>query len=82
MTSETVYSNEICALTSFSVGTLEGRDAMMALEYATSHQGYMKGLRERLLLALNPDQARELAQGLLLAANAADMGQPPSKIRN
>jgi hypothetical protein len=82
MTSETVYSDQICALTSFSVGTLEGRDAMMVLEYATSPQGYMTGLRERLLLALNPHQARELADGLLLAAKAAEMGKPPTKIRS
>jgi hypothetical protein len=55
---------------------------MMVLEYATSPQGYMTGLRERLLLALNPDQARELAEGLLLAAKAAEMGKPPTKIRS
>jgi|UPI0004BAB837 hypothetical protein len=54
----------------------------MVLEYASSLDAYTAGVRQRLLIALNPHQAQELAEGLLMAAESASMGQPPTSLRS
>jgi hypothetical protein len=77
-----IVRNEIKALTSFTVGTLDERDAMMVIEYAETPDDYVAGIRRKLPVAMTPKQARELAAGLLMAANSASMGQPPSETSN
>lgn len=69
---------QIGALTSFSVGTLDGRDAMMVIEMATTPEEYESGVRRKLPVAMTPEHARELGVALLLAARAAAMGETPS----
>jgi hypothetical protein len=68
----------IGALTSFSVGTLDGRDAMMVIELATTPEEYELGIRRQMPVAMTPEHARELGEALLLAARAAEMGEAPS----
>ena len=68
----------IGALTSFSVGTLDGRDAMMVIELATTPEEYERGIRHQMPVAMTPEHARELGEALLLAARAAQMGEAPS----
>ena len=71
----------IGALTSFSVGTLDGRDAMMVIEISTP-DGFTKGIRHQMPVAMTPEHARELGEALLLAAKAAFMGDTPSSAMN
>ena len=73
---------EIGALTSFSVGTIDGRDAMMVIELATSPEDFKRGIRHQMPVAMTPEHARELGEALLLAAKAALMGDSPSRILN
>ncbi|WP_230533380.1 hypothetical protein [Microvirga roseola] len=61
----------IGALTSFSVGTLDGRDAMMVIELATTPEEFERGIRRQMPVAMTPEHARELCEALLLAAKAA-----------
>lgn len=68
----------IGALTSFSVGTLDGRDAMMVIELASSPEEFSRGIRRQMPVAMTPEHARELGEALLLAAKAALMGDTPS----
>lgn len=68
----------IGALTSFSVGTLDGRDTMMVIELATSPEEFKRGIRHHMPVAMTPEHARELGEALLLAARAAEMGEAPS----
>jgi len=68
----------IGALTNFSVGTLDGRDAMMVIELATTTEEYERGIRRQMPVAMTPEHARELGEALLLAAKAAQMGEAPS----
>jgi hypothetical protein len=68
----------IGALTSFSVGTLDGRGAMMVIELATTTEEYERGIRRQMPVAMTPEHARELGEALLLAAKAAQMGDAPS----
>ena len=72
----------IGALTSFSVGTLDGRDAMMVIELATTPEEYEQGIRRQMPVAMTPEHARELGEALLLAAKAAQMGDAPSYAMN
>lgn len=72
----------ISALTRFSVGTLDGRDAMMVIELATTSGEFAKDVRHRLPIAMTPTHARELGQALLLAAEAAQMGDAASSAVN
>lgn len=72
----------IGALTSFSVGTLDGRDAMMVIELATTPEEFAQGIRHKLPVAMTPEHARELGNALLLAARAAQMGAPPTSAVN
>jgi hypothetical protein len=67
----------IGALTSFSVGTLDGRDAMMVIEISTPGE-FSRGIRHQMPVAMTPEHARELGEALLLAAHAALMGEAPS----
>jgi hypothetical protein len=71
----------IGALTSFSVGTLDGRDAMMVIEISTP-EGFNRGIRHQMPVAMTPEHARELGEALLLAAQAAYMGEAPSQAVN
>lgn len=68
----------IGALTSFSVGTLDGRDAVMVIELATNPDDYKRGVRHQMPVAMTPESARELGEALLLAARAVQMGEAPS----
>lgn len=68
----------IGAMTSFSVGTLDGRDAMMVIELATTPEEFAQGIRRQMPVAMTPEHARELGEALLLAARAAQMGEAPS----
>lgn len=70
--------NAIGALTSFSVGTLDGRDTMMVIELATSPEEFKQGIRHQMPVAMTPEHARELGEALLLAAEAAQMGEEPT----
>lgn len=72
----------IGALTSFSVGTLDGRDAMMVIELASSPEDFANGVRRQMPVAMTPEHARELGEALLLAAQAAQMGDTPSHTFN
>jgi hypothetical protein len=82
MSDEPITADQISAVTSFSVGVLEGRDAMMVIEYARTPEELLSGVRQRHLLALTPQQARELAEGLMMAAQSAGMGAAPTRSRN
>jgi hypothetical protein len=82
MTKQRIDRGAINALTSFSVGTLDGRDAMMVIEYAPSPEDLVAGVRKQLPIAMTPAQAKELAEGLLMAAASAGMGAPPSAASN
>lgn len=66
------------ALTSFSVGTLDGRDAMMVIEVAASPEELRNGIRRQMPVAMTAQHARELGEALLLAAKAAMMGDMPT----
>ena len=68
----------IGALTSFSVGTLDSCDAMMVIEMATTPEEYDRGIRHQMPIAMTPEHARELGEALLLAAQAAMMGDTPT----
>jgi hypothetical protein len=72
----------IGALTSFSVGTLDGCDAMMVIEMATTPEEYDRGIRHQMPIAMTPEHARELGEALLLAAKAAMMGDAPTYAMN
>ena len=72
----------IGALTSFSVGTLGDRDAMMVIELATTPEEFERGIRRQMPVAMTPEHARELGQGVLLAAKAAMMGEMPTYAMN
>lgn len=74
--------DEIGALTRFSVGTINGRDAMMVIELATTPEDFAHGIRHRMPIAMTPDHARELGQALLLAAEAARIGNPLTEAVN
>ena len=54
----------IGALTSFSVGTLDGRDAMMVIELATTPEEYERGIRHQMPVAMTPEHARELGEAI------------------
>jgi hypothetical protein len=68
----------IGALTSFSVGTLGDRDAMMVIELAQTTDEFERGIRHKMPVAMTPEHARELGEALLLAAKAALMGEMPT----
>jgi hypothetical protein len=68
----------IGALTGFSVGTLDGRDAMMVIEIAANAEDFAQGIRHKMPVAMTPERARELGEALLMAAAAANMGDAPS----
>ena len=68
----------IGALTGFSVGTLDGRDAMMVIEIAANAEDYAQGILHKMPVAMTPERARELGEALLMAAAAAFMGESPS----
>ena len=68
----------IGALTGFSVGTLDGRDAMMVIEIAANAEDFAHGIRHKMPVAMTPERARELGEALLMAAAAAIMGDAPS----
>ncbi|MBZ6075178.1 hypothetical protein [Microvirga puerhi] len=72
----------IGALTSFSVGTLDGRDAMMVIEIAATPDEFARGIRHQMPVAMTADRARELGEALLLAAEAALMGDTPTGALN
>ena len=72
----------IGALTGFSVGTLDGRDAMMVIEIAANADDYAQGIRHQMPVAMTPERARELGEALLMAAEAALMGDAPSNLVN
>ncbi|AWM86388.1 hypothetical protein C4E04_06310 [Microvirga sp. 17 mud 1-3] len=72
----------IGALTSFSVGTLDGRDAMMVIEIAATPDDFARGIRHQMPVAMTADRARELGEALLMAAEAALMGDAPSNSVN
>lgn len=72
----------IGALTSFSVGTIDGRDAMMVIELATTPDEFVKGIRHQMPVAMTPTHARELGEALLLAAEVAQMGEAPTESLN
>lgn len=74
--------NDIGAMTNFSVGTLDGSDAMMVIEMASTPEDYRRGVRHQVPIAMTADHARELAEALLLAAEAAQMGKTPSEAVN
>ena len=71
----------IGALTNFSVGTLDGRDAMMVIEITVPH-ARTRGVRHQMPVAMTPEHARELGEALLLAAQAAQMGDAPTNVIN
>jgi hypothetical protein len=72
----------IGALTRFSVGTIDGRDAMMVIELATTPDEFARGIRHQMPIAMTPAHARELGNALLLAAEAAQMGEAASSAVN
>jgi hypothetical protein len=72
----------IGALTSFSVGTIDGRDAMMVIELATTPDEFARGIRHQMPVAMTPAHARELGEALLLAAEVAQMGVAPTETMN
>ncbi|MBF9233648.1 hypothetical protein [Microvirga alba] len=72
----------IGALTSFSVGTLDGRDAMMVIELAKTPAEFAQGIRHQMPVAMTPEHALELGEALLLAARAALMGNAPTHALN
>jgi hypothetical protein len=47
---------------------------MMVIELATSPEEFAKGIRRHMPVAMTPEHARELGEALLLAAQAAQMG--------
>lgn len=63
-------------LTSYSVGTLDGNEAMMVIEFAGTPLDFLDGIRYSLPLVLSPEQARDLGRALALAADAAESGIP------
>jgi hypothetical protein len=67
-------AGEAGTLTSYSVGTLDGREAMMVLDFARTPEDLVFGTRYKLPLAMSPELARGLGKALLIAAEAADMG--------
>jgi hypothetical protein len=66
---------EAGTLTSYSVGTVDDREAMMVVEFARTPEDLALGPRYKLPLAMSAELARELGQALLLAASAAEMGE-------
>jgi hypothetical protein len=72
----------IGALTGFSVGTLDGRDAMMVIELAKTPAEFEQGIRHQMPVAMTPEHALELGEALMLAARAALMGDTPTHAVN
>jgi hypothetical protein len=71
----------IGALTSFSVGTLDGRDPMMVIEIAIPDER-RRDVRHQMPVAMTVAHARELAEALLLAAEASLMGPTENEMLN
>ncbi|MEE1656940.1 hypothetical protein VB618_12090 [Microvirga sp. CF3062] len=82
MSQITLCPDQINALTSFSVGTLDDRDAMMVLEVAVTSEDFCEGARCQVPLTMTPEMARDLAYGLMAAADCAEMGPSPTIARN
>jgi hypothetical protein len=50
---------------------LDGQDVAIELEYSCSPEELRAGVTKSMLLAMTPDQARQLAKALLAAADTA-----------
>jgi hypothetical protein len=70
--------DSVGAMMSFSVGVLGGRDPMMVIELASSQEDLSQGIRRKMPVAMTAEHARELGEALLLAAEAAMMGDTPT----
>lgn len=68
-------TDEAGTLTSYSVGTLDDREAMMVLEFARTPEDLVFGTRYKLPLAMSAELARGLGEALRLAAETVAMGQ-------
>ncbi|MCB5173682.1 hypothetical protein [Microvirga lenta] len=75
-------AGEAGTLTSYSVGTVDGREAMMVLDFARTPEDLVFGTRYKLPLAMSAELARGLGQALLIAAEAAEMGASKSDAMN
>jgi hypothetical protein len=70
--------SEIGTLESFSVGLLDDQEVMAVIAFARNVEDFICGACEQAGICMSVRQARELAQALLLAAQAADMGPAPT----
>jgi len=78
MSQNNLIADQINALTSFSVGTLDEKDAMMVLDIAVTQADLQTGVRCQVPLVMTPAMARNLAHGLMIAADSVKMGQSPT----
>jgi hypothetical protein len=67
-------SVEAGILTSYSVGTLDEREAMMVVEFARTPEDLVFGARYKLPLAMSAELAKGLGEALQLAAETVAMG--------
>jgi len=75
-------AGEAGTLTSYSVGTVDGLEAMMVLDFARTPEDLVFGTRYKLPLVMSAEVARGLGQALLIAAEAAAMGACDSDAMN
>ena len=61
-------------LTDCTFGTLDGQDVVVVLQLARSPDDLLAGITTETVLAMTPDQARELGAGLVASAGAAALG--------
>jgi hypothetical protein len=73
-----VDRGEIGTLENFSVGLLDDREVMAVIAFARPAEDFIHGGWEQEGISMSARQARELAQALLVAAQAADMGPAPT----
>lgn len=67
-------SDVVPILTDCTFGTLDGQDVVVVLQFARNADDLLAGITTETVLAMTPDQARQLGAGLVATAGAADPG--------
>jgi hypothetical protein len=69
-------------LAGYQTRTLPQANILLALSIVPHEQAFQTGERRSVQIGIRAPQARELAQALLRAADATEMGQAPTTTRN
>jgi len=66
-------SDVVPILTDCTFGTLDGQDVVVVLQLARTPDELQAGITTETVLAMTPDQARQLGAGLVASAGAASL---------